>query len=179
MFEWLGSGVEYLQNAITELMALVSIILLVILFFLFDFKFVLRSYTMLRKIFKAQNMSMPTAFSIAWRIKKIDREEKKARYKYLKAFCEYAIFESEGEKLKNSEWNSIAHKYFYENLIVDPFIITLDSTFDILNSDVDTAIKKYFKFLNANDKKYMHNKKLSKFMCRLSFENGYVYPASF
>ena len=51
--------------------------------------------------------------------------------------------------------------------------------FDIINDKVDICIRKYFAFLNKNDKKYRHNKKKSKFVCRLSFENGFVYPASY
>ena len=179
MFEIINKEVDYLKEIVTDFTALVSIVILICVFFLFDFKFVIRSFRMLRAMFKEQSLSFFEAFNIAWQVKKIDREDKKSRYKYLKAYCEYAIFNSKGEKLTKKEWHNIKQKYFYEQFISDPFLITLDSSFDIINDKVDDCIKKYFAFLNKNDVKYIHNRAESKFMCRLSFQNGFVYPASF
>ena len=179
MFEWISNFSEAIGEFIAEFTGFVSLVILIVLFFVFDLKFISRSVYMLRKLFKEQDMNLGVAFLIAWRIKKVDREDKESRYRFLKAFCEYAIFNSKGEKLSALEWKDISQKYFYEQFITDPLLISLDSSFDIINDKVDICIRKYFAFLNKNDKKYRHNKKKSKFVCRLSFENGFVYPASF
>lgn len=179
MFEWISNFSSALGEFIAEFTGFVSLVLLIVIFFVFDFKFLLRAVYMIRKLFKEQNMSFAVAFGCAWRIRKTDKEDKKSRYRYLKAFCEFSIFRSKGEKLTTTEWKDVAQKYFYEQFITDPLLIPLDSSFDILNERVDHCIRKYFAFLNNNDKKFIHNKKESKFVCRLSFENGFVYPASF
>ncbi|MBQ7977712.1 MAG: GNAT family N-acetyltransferase [Clostridia bacterium] len=179
MFEWISNFSEAIGEFIAEFTGFVSLVILIALFFIFDFKFLIRAVSMLRKLFKEQDLSFAIAFWCAWRIRKVDKEDKEARYKYLKAFCEFAIFRSKGEKLDAMEWKDISQKYFYEQFITDPLLIPLDSSFDILNEKVDHCIRKYFAFLNNNDKKYIHNKKKSKFVCRLGFENGFVYPASF
>lgn len=168
-----------INDFISEFTALFSILLLIILFFVFDFKFLLRGVRMLRRLFKDSNLGFFTAFSFVWRIKRIDAEDKSARYKYLKAYCEYMIFASKGEKLMLKEWHTKSAKFFYEQVLDNPFCIKLDSSFDMITGGVDGLIKDYFEFLNANAKRYLHDKSNSKFVCNLSFENGFVYPASF
>ena len=144
MFGFLSDISNYINDFIAEFTGLVSLLLIVILFFVFDFKFLVRAIRMLRKQFKSLNLGFFVALSTAWRLKTMSVEDKTARYKYLKAFCEYAIFTSKGQKLSQHEWNSITSKYFYEQVLADPFKISLDSSFDIINEDVDEYIKKYF-----------------------------------
>ncbi|MBQ8748885.1 MAG: GNAT family N-acetyltransferase [Clostridia bacterium] len=179
MFGWFSDVINFITDLIAEFTGIISLALLLVLFFVFDFKFLVRAFVMLRVLFKDQNMPLTFTFSTAWRIKRINSDDKKGRYKYIKSFCEFAIFKSYGDKLSVAEWSAISQKYFYEQLLANPFLINLDSSFDIINSKVDAKIKKYFEFLNKQNKKYIHNTSESKFVCRLSFENGFVYPASF
>lgn len=179
MFDWLGSFFSSIKSIIGQLTAGISVLFLVILFFLFDFKFLIRSYWLIRKMFKKLSIPFSLSLIIPWRLKNIDKQNKNGRYRYLKAFCEFAIFETSGQKISGSEWFSINQKFFYEQLIDSPFTIKLDSSFDILDAEINDLIVKYFSILNKNSKKLLHNTKNSKFTCKLSFRNGFVYPASF
>lgn len=179
MIQWIENAWAVISGLIGKFSTLASVIVLIILFFVFDFKFILRAYRMLRVLFKEFNMPWLLAMYLPWKIKKINKEDKKNRYKYLKAYCEYAILMSGGEKLTHQEWGKLNQSFFYEHLIDSPFNIILDSSFDILGSEINSVIANYFEFLNKNSRKYLHNRKNSKFVCKISFKNGYVYPSSF
>lgn len=179
MYDWLNDLFGHITSFIADFTALASLIILVVLFFVLDFKFIIRAYRMIRVLCKEINIPFGIAFIVPWRLKKIDTEDKEAKYSYLKCFCEFAIFESKGEKISSKEWSRLTNKFFYEHILAEPFVLTLDSTFDLLNDKVDDLIIAYFAFLNANSKKYYHNQIKSKFVCKLRFENGFVYPASF
>ena len=179
MYEWLNDLFGHITGFIADFTALASLIILVVLFFVLDFKFVIRAQKMIRSIFKDMNMPLHINLIIPWKLKKINSEDKEAKYNYLKCFCEFAFFESKGEKLSHKEWSHLSNKFFYEHILGEPFILTLDSTFDLINEKVDALIRDYFAFLNKNNKKYYHNTAKSKFICRIRFENGFVYPASF
>ena len=177
--EWLQDIWAFISGMIAEFTAFCSLVILVVLFFMLDFKFLVRSFAMLRSLFKVQDVTLAVLVTVPWRIRKQTKGEKETRYRYIKAFCEFAIFESKGEKLSFKEWAMLEHKFFYEQMLADPFLISVDSTFEILNSKVDAQICNYFDYLNKQPKALMHNRKKSKFVCRLRFENGFVYPATF
>ena len=179
MWDWLSNAFDVISDIIAQLTAITTLAILVILFFIFDFKFLIRAYVMLRKMFKHQRMPFVIAFTLPWQLKKINKDDKNAKYDHLKEFCEYTIFMTRGKELSTKEWASLVSKYKYEHLLSEPFLVKVDSTFELLNEDVDALIRKYFAFLNKNYKKYFHNKSKSKFVCKLSFDNGFVYPASF